>query len=186
MQLFFVTHLVTCWEQQHMIWPSKEVDTHLELWQPTAVVQWQPLWEVQWPGLVEEMVPAPWAHLMALSLCVKVCSVYTYRWLGKVCVCAFVHACMSACVLRKWGDCLTVVITHLPEFVCTDLPDPANGRVTFSSGTVTPFSLTTMATYRCDQGYGLNGGSSVRTCGANVDITNPKGVWNGTAPTCEG
>ena len=76
---------------------------------------------------------------------------------------------------------------HLPqftEFTCTDLPDPTNGIVTFSTDTVAPFSLKTRATYSCDQGYGLSGGNTVRTCGPNADNTNPEGVWSGNVPAC--
>ena len=109
------------------------------------------------------MVAAPLARLMALSRCVKVCS---------VCVCVCVH--------EKWRDCSSQLI----EFMCPDLLDPVNGRVTFSSDNEALFVLDTMATYSCDEGFGLNG-AATRTCEANADITNPEGVWTGTAPTCE-
>ena len=70
--------------------------------------------------------------------------------------------------------------------MCPDFPDPANGRVTFSSDDVALFTLGTMATYSCDQGYGLSGGNAVRMCNANTVITDSEGVWDGSAPTCEG
>ena len=54
---------------------------------------------------------------------------------------------------------------------CGDLLDPADGQVSVS-GTTTGG----VATYSCNQGYGLTG-LSTRTCGTD-------GVWNGTAPTC--
>ena len=70
--------------------------------------------------------------------------------------------------------------------MCPDLPVLTNGKVTFSTDTVAPFSLTTMATYSCDQGYGLSGGNTIRTCDPNADNTNREGVWSEDAPTCEG
>ena len=70
--------------------------------------------------------------------------------------------------------------------MCPDLPDPTNGRVTFSTDSLAPFSLTTTATYTCNEGYGLSGGSTTRTCGPNAVNTNPEGTWSESAPTCEG
>ena len=72
------------------------------------------------------------------------------------------------------------------DFMCPDLPDPANGRVTFSLDDVALFTLGTMATHSCDQGYGLSGGNTVRMCNANTVITDSEGIWDGSAPTCEG
>ena len=39
-----------------------------------------------------------------------------------------------------------------------------------------------MLTYSCDDGYGLLGGDSVRTC---VRSPTGPGEWLGIAPTCE-
>ena len=41
-----------------------------------------------------------------------------------------------------------------------------------------------MATYSCDEGYGLTGGDAVIMCAG--DGSDPFGSWNGAAPTCEG
>ena len=54
------------------------------------------------------------------------------------------------------------------------MTDPGNGQVTLTSGTT--FGQT--ATYSCNAGYNLVGGST-RTCQA-------AGNWSGSAPTCEG
>ena len=57
---------------------------------------------------------------------------------------------------------------------CGTLTDPANGRVTYTSGTT--FGNTT--TYSCNTGYNLVG-DSIRTCQAT-------GNWSGSAPACHG
>ena len=56
---------------------------------------------------------------------------------------------------------------------CGALSDPANGQV---NTTGTTFEQT--ATYSCNRGYNLVGGST-RTCQAT-------GQWSGSAPTCHG
>ena len=56
---------------------------------------------------------------------------------------------------------------------CGTLPDPANGRVSHTTGTT--FGET--ATYSCNLGYNLVG-DRTRTC----QVT---GVWSGSAPTCQ-
>ena len=57
---------------------------------------------------------------------------------------------------------------------CGSLTDPANGQVTHTAGT----SLGQTATYSCNTGYNLIGGST-RTCQAT-------GQWNASIPTCQG
>ena len=56
---------------------------------------------------------------------------------------------------------------------CGALANPANGQVGHTGAT---FGQT--ATYSCNIGYNLVGGST-RTCLAT-------GVWSGSAPTCQG
>ncbi len=56
---------------------------------------------------------------------------------------------------------------------CGSLPNPSNGAVDTSSGTT--FMMT--ATYTCNTGYTLTGGST-RMCGADGD-------WTPSAPTCD-
>ena len=46
-----------------------------------------------------------------------------------------------------------------------------------------PYSVMTVATYVCDEGYELTGGTSMRTCTDNGDGTGA--MFNGMAPTCE-
>ncbi|XP_064386127.1 sushi, von Willebrand factor type A, EGF and pentraxin domain-containing protein 1-like isoform X2 [Halichondria panicea] len=55
---------------------------------------------------------------------------------------------------------------------CPTLSDPTNGTVDVPSN-----NLESIATYACDTGYNLTGGSSTRTCGSD-------GVWSGSDPTC--
>ena len=57
---------------------------------------------------------------------------------------------------------------------CGTLTDPANGSVTYNSGTT--FGPT--ATYSCNTGYNLVG-DRTHTCQAT-------GNWSGSAPTCQG
>ena len=56
---------------------------------------------------------------------------------------------------------------------CGTLTDPANGNVSHTAGTT--FGQT--ATYSCNTGYNLVGGS-IRMCQAT-------GVWSGNAPICQ-
>ena len=67
---------------------------------------------------------------------------------------------------------------------CLDIPNPANGRIDFSPDTLAFFDFLTNAAYVCDFGYGIRGDTATRTCVAESIGT--FGVWNGTAPTCEG
>ena len=55
---------------------------------------------------------------------------------------------------------------------CPTLSNPANGHVSYTSGTT--FGLT--ATYSCNTGYNLSG-NSIRTCQATR-------MWSGSPPTC--
>ena len=57
--------------------------------------------------------------------------------------------------------------------VCGVLTNPENGQVSYTNGT----SFGQTATYSCDKGYNLFGGS-IRTC----QVT---GVWSGSEPTCQ-
>ena len=64
--------------------------------------------------------------------------------------------------------------------MCSDLPDPVNGRVAFAPDTLAPFHLDTIATYECDTGFGLSGGHK-RVC----DIADSIASWSGNVPFCE-
>ncbi len=46
-----------------------------------------------------------------------------------------------------------------------------------------PYSVMTIATYECDDGYVLRGGTTMRTCNDNSDGTGA--MFNGSEPTCE-
>ena len=60
------------------------------------------------------------------------------------------------------------------ESQCSDLSDPDNGRV-LVSGRI----IGSIATYDCNEGFELQGGSSTRVCRDNQE-------WSGTTPTCRG
>ena len=55
---------------------------------------------------------------------------------------------------------------------CFALPDPANGTVDISEGTLSG----ARAFYSCDRGF-VSTGPDVRVCGID-------GLWNGTEPEC--
>ena len=66
------------------------------------------------------------------------------------------------------------VVLLLTVANCDILANPANGQVTYTTGT----TLGQRATYSCNTGYNLVGASN-RTCQATR-------VWSGNAPTCQG
>lgn len=66
---------------------------------------------------------------------------------------------------------------------CEDLPDPANGQITFFDDNTAPFIVDTIANYDCDFGYVLVGGME-RVCLG--DGFSSRGQWLGSTPTCEG
>ena len=69
---------------------------------------------------------------------------------------------------------LQYMYTSLTAVDCGTLTNPPNGQVNHTSGTT--FRQT--ATYSCNTGYYLVGGST-RTCQAT-------GVWSGSMPICQG
>ncbi len=62
-----------------------------------------------------------------------------------------------------------------PPTTCPDLTVPANGMISYNIGTASLRPVNTVATYTCDTGYTLDGGTTTRTCGAG-------GVWSGSVP----
>ncbi|XP_064386249.1 P-selectin-like isoform X2 [Halichondria panicea] len=60
---------------------------------------------------------------------------------------------------------------------CSDLPPLMNGGITYTDGLTDSRPVNTIATYTCDNGYTLTGGS-FRACQNG-------GTWDGTAPTCQ-
>ena len=67
--------------------------------------------------------------------------------------------------------------------MCTELTEPMNGQIDYSTDSVAPFEFGTVATYTCSQGYELDG-NPTRTCGG--DGTSPNGTWSGSSPACVG
>ena len=75
---------------------------------------------------------------------------------------------------------LSLVIT------CEELAPPLNGVIAYSEDTTAPFNVLTMATYACNSGYRLEGGSTERTCVRSDDSSSRMGIWTGASPSCEG
>ncbi len=61
---------------------------------------------------------------------------------------------------------------------CFDLPQLMNGVIAYTDGLADSRPINTIATYTCDNGYTLTGGS-FRQCQND-------GTWSGSAPTCQG
>ena len=90
--------------------------------------------------------------------------------------------CQSELIPLHLNSCFTFLDTvntgpTEPPTICPDLTVPANGMISYNMGTVSPRPVDTVATYTCDTGYTLNGGTTTRTCESD-------GVWSGLAPAC--
>ena len=73
---------------------------------------------------------------------------------------------------------------YLTVIMCPDLPDPENGDIEYSTDLTATFEAPTTAVYKCDPGYSLVGGDTVRMCTGTGESTD--GDWTGSAPTCDG
>ncbi len=62
--------------------------------------------------------------------------------------------------------------------ICSDLPPLMNGGITYTAGLADSRPVNTLATFTCDNGYTLTGGS-FRACQND-------GTWDGITPTCQG
>ena len=72
-------------------------------------------------------------------------------------------------------NCFLPDLSSFAAVECGPLTDPDNGHVDMSEG----ITFGSTATYTCDTGYTLSGGSQSRTCGAD-------GTWTLSKPLCEG
>ncbi len=68
--------------------------------------------------------------------------------------------------------------------VCTDLSAIDNGQVMYLPDPSSPYDYGTVATYACNNGFGLVGGVT-RTCNSDGGVST-MGIWDGFAPSCEG
>ena len=75
----------------------------------------------------------------------------------------------------------TYVSFLLTAMNCDTLADPPNGQVSHTVGT----TLGQRATYSCNTGYNLVGGS-IHTCLATGWSGSAPTGWSGSAPTCQG
>ena len=74
---------------------------------------------------------------------------------------------------KEWGFVHDLSLRPSTAVNCGTLTNPTNGHVSHTAGT----TFGRRATYRCNTGYNLVGGST-RTCQAT-------GGWSGSAPTCQ-
>ncbi|XP_064386228.1 complement receptor type 1-like isoform X2 [Halichondria panicea] len=79
------------------------------------------------------------------------------------------------CTVPTTGGDMTLCANLVVSLTCMSLPPPTNGGISYSNMTL---GENTVATYTCDTGYTLNGGST-RTCESD-------GMWSGLAPVCQG
>ncbi len=63
--------------------------------------------------------------------------------------------------------------------VCSDLALISNGDIAYNAGSPDNRPFSSLATYSCNPGYTLTGGSRTRLCLSG-------GIWDGSAPVCEG
>ena len=69
------------------------------------------------------------------------------------------------------------VISGTISGTCFDLPRLMNGDIAYTAGLADSRPINTIATFTCDNGYTLTGGS-VRVCQND-------GTWDGITPTCQ-
>ena len=69
--------------------------------------------------------------------------------------------------------------------MCPALTAPANGQVSYTTDSSSPFEIGTVATLSCDAGFSLNGSTATLTC-ADDDQADITGTWGGTEPICLG
>ncbi len=70
----------------------------------------------------------------------------------------------------------------LPSALCPALPDITNGAIVYSTDTLAPYDIGTVATYSCNEGYVLTGGNVERICVDSGDGNDDR--FNGEAPSC--
>ena len=72
------------------------------------------------------------------------------------------------------------------DITCTSLSAPMNGFITYATDNSEPYEFRTIATYGCNNGYGLSNGDTVRTCVAASQggASQGGGQWSGLAPIC--
>ena len=75
------------------------------------------------------------------------------------------------------AECV-ILCVPVPIVICSDLSALTNGDIDYGgAGSTNSRPVDTVATYTCNPGYTLDGGTT-RTCGSD-------GVWNGSALNCQ-
>ena len=107
---------------------------------------------------------------------VKVSSV-TLTQFVYICKPNEISGCEVNVVMLKISHTTVDAVTNPLPTTCPDLIAQTNGMIGYNMGTAGLRPVATVATYTCDTGYTLNGGTT-RTCGSD-------GVWSGFAPSCQ-
>ncbi|XP_064384964.1 uncharacterized protein LOC135333878 isoform X2 [Halichondria panicea] len=89
---------------------------------------------------------------------------------------SFVRICGNT---GEWSE----IAPDCNPVVCTDLSAIDNGQVMYSPDPSSPYDYGTVATYVCNNGFGLVGGVT-RTCSSDGGVST-MGIWDGFAPSCE-
>ncbi len=104
----------------------------------------------------------------------------------RICGSDGVWSAFAPVCYRKWNElvyCLFVecVISHTVN--CPDLPSLTNGMIMYSAGSTNNRPFISSATYSCNTGYTLTGGTfTIDTRRVCVS----RGMWDGSPPTCQG
>ncbi len=90
------------------------------------------------------------------------------------------HSCFyMQCISKLQNHCCYMHIA----VICDPLSNPTNGLITYSPDTTPPYEFETMASYRCNEGFGLTVGDTTRICVNSVTVSEQ---WSGIEPECAG
>ena len=73
-------------------------------------------------------------------------------------------------------------LSFFAVITCSSLAPPTDGVISYSPDGPSPYDYLTVATYGCNNGFGLSSGDSSRQC---VSSSVGDGEWTGSAPLCE-
>ncbi len=86
---------------------------------------------------------------------------------------------LTMCIQFAFHSIIDTGPTTPPPTTCSDLTNLTNGIIDYNMGAASLRPVDTVATYTCNTGYNLTGGTTSRVCVIG-------GIWSGSTPTCEG